>query len=811
MLKNYFTTAFRNFWRNKTFTAINVLSLAIGICASLVIYLMVHYEFSFDKFEQDRERIYRVVSIMQFPDQSFKNSGVPAPLPAAARNEITGIEDASHFILFYLPKVTTAGNGNAPGIFKKQEHVIFADDHYFSLFHYQWLAGSPESFKEPNQVVLTESRAKLYFPNNDVTRVIGKRITYDDSTEVTVAGVVKDLDEITDFTFEDFISLTTVSHSNLKNDMGWDEWGSINSASQFFIKLNPGTSTATIEKQLADLRTKYVKDDQMDTNHHLQSLSDVHFNADYDNFDQQQADASVLFALLSVAAFLLFLGCVNFVNLNTANASQRAKEIGIRKTLGGSRRQLIFQFLGETFTLTFFSTVLSLVLVPWLLKIFSDFIPAGVKFSMVTEPHVLLFLAALMMTVTLVAGFYPALILSGYKPVTVMKNHAVSAGATTQKAWLRKSLTVTQFIGAQFFIIATILVSKQIQYSLNKDLGFRKDAIINIRTPYSSNHDNQMALVNTFKSIPGIEKVCFAGAPPAYNGKSSQTMAFEQDEKKVETTVQVKYGDSDYFNLYGMKLLAGRYLSHPTDSTTEYLINENYARFLGFQHPEDAIGKMLDHNGPLPIVGVLQDFNTASTRDAIGPVIYTSASRNYAMLHVLLKPQTADGTTWKNAINKMEEGWKQVYPEQDFEYHFYDETIASFYENEQQISRLLTWATALAILISCLGLFGLAIYTTNQRTKEIGVRKVLGATVQQIVLLLSKDFAQLIMLAFLIAVPLAWWTTHRWLENFAYRTNLTWWVFAAGGSMMLIISLTILSIRTIRAANANPVKSLRME
>ncbi|HUM46235.1 MAG TPA: ABC transporter permease, partial [Chitinophagales bacterium] len=317
-------------------------------------------------------------------------------------------------------------------------------------------------------------------------------------------------------------------------------------------------------------------------------------------------------------------------------------------------------------------------------------------------------------------------------------------------------------------------------------------------------------LLEKLKAIPEIESVCLAGAPPAYNGTSSQTMSFEDGDKKIETTVEFKNADEDYFRLYNMKLLAGRF-PKPSDTTAEYLINENYARFLGFKNPEDAVGKMLTHNHPVPIVGVLKDFNSKSMRTAIAPLIYTSAANNYSSFHILLKPRGNDGKLWQTAISKMKDSWNQVYTEDDFEYHFYDETIASFYENEQNISRLLSWATALAILISCLGLLGLAIYTTNQRTKEIGVRKVLGATVQQIVVLLSKDFMQLIALAFVIAVPLAWWAMHKWLDNFAYRTTIDWWVFLSGGSLMLLIALTILCLRTFRAANANPVRALRSE
>ena len=809
MIKNYFVTALRSFWRNKAFTAINILSLAIGISAALVIYLIVHYEYSFDKFEKDAGHIYRVVNVMHFPDQEFKNSGVAFPLPVALRKEVTGIEESSHFIVWEEANVSIPIVNSVPKVYRKQPNIIFADGHYFNLFNYDWIAGSPENFRSAGEVVLTESRAKAYFSYSNSADIIGQLITYNDSTIVTVAGVVKDLNEITDFTFKEFISLATLTSSGLKNDYAIDEWGSITSSSQCFVKLSPAAAPGNIEKQLASLLMKHQEKDKSDMHYLLQPLSDLHFSKDYDNFQQHQADQAVLSGLMVVAFFLLLLGCINFINLNTAQATYRAKEIGIRKTMGGSKSQLIFQFLSETLVLTLLSTMLSLLLTPWLLKVFSDFIPPAINFSTVTEPHVIIFLSLLIIIVSVLAGFYPALVLSGFQPVTVLKNQIGINSGKTGKAWLRKSLTVTQFAGAQFFIIATILVGKQIHYSLTKDLGFRKDAIVYMGIPY---HDKAKSgvLLNKLKSIPEIEKACLAGPPPASSGVTMQTMAFEQDGKKTESTVQLKYGDDEFFNLYGMKLLAGNY-PQPSDTLREFIINETYAKLLGFRHPQEAIGKMIEHNKPVPIVGVVRDFNSSSTKNIIGPVACSANASNYNCFHVLLKSPKDEAKTWQSAISKMETAWKEVYPDQDFNYHFFDESIAAFYKNEENISKLLSWATGLAVLISCLGLFGLAIYTTNQRTREIGVRKVLGATVGQIMLLLSRDFLALLLIAFVVAVPLAWWVMQQWLENFAYHTALNWWIFAGGGTIMLCVALTILCIRTAKAASANPVKSLRVE
>jgi len=821
MIKNYFKTAWRNFRRNKIFSLINISGLAIGISSALVIYLIVQFEFSFDKFRKDKDRIYRIVSDMTFPGGSvFKNSGVPMPMAKALRSDITGIEMATHFVTTYQAKVSVPfAGGQSPAEFKKQNQIVYADEFYFLFFDYDWLAGSQQSaLKDPFQVVLTESRAKNYFGNLSATDIIGKQIIYNDTIKTTVAGIVKDPDEkATDFRFKEFISLATVMTTGLKDHFGGDEWSSITSDSQLFIKLGKGTTPKQVEAQLPGLRKKYLKatEGKDDTYNHLQALTEMHFNADYDAFDQRQAHKPTLYGLLAVAAFLLLLGCINFINLTTAQAAQRAKEIGIRKTLGSGKLQLIFQFLSETFLLTLLATVLSIVITPWLLKIFDDFIPPEITFSSISQPHVWIFLAILVLLMTLFSGFYPAWVLTKFRPVTVLKNQLHTGTTQSRKAWLRKTLTVTQFVIAQFLVIATIVVSKQINYSLNKELGYKKEAIVYFHTPrnfFSDKEDNRrFALFEKIKAIPEIEKISLGGAAPAHQGASSTTMKMNNGGKDIELMVETVNADPDYFDIYEMKLAAGKF-PEQSDTLKEYLVNETYAKALGFSKPADAVGKLIDKNKKkIPIVGVLADFHTKSTHEAIKLLAYSSARKNSYTFHLALKSQTGSPGLWKASLVKVEKEFKKIYPEDDFKYEFFDETIAAFYKTEQNISRLLKWSAGLCIFISCLGLLGLVIYTTNSRTKEIGVRKVLGASVTQIVSLLSKDLASLVVIAFIIASPLAWLAMNKWLRDFVYRTNLSWWVFAACGISMLVIAIVILCVRTIKAAVANPVKSLRTE
>ena len=815
MFKNYITIALRNFRRNKLFSLINVLGLAIGISASLVIYLIVQYEFSFDKFWKDKERIYRVTSNMHFPDQDFKNSGVPGPLPIAVRNEVPGIGSSTVFwALGNFGNKVTIQSGIEKKVFKQQKNMVYADNHYFNVFPYKWIAGSPSTaLKQPGQVVLTSSRAKSYFPSGDLSNAIGKTIIYDDSVKAVVSGIVENIQEITDFTFQEFVSLSTFEQF-LKNSRGYGEWGSISSSSQFFIKLKPGIKPHGIRTAINAVRTKHSeKNDYLKTDHALQPLNDIHFNHDFDNFDQRQAHTPTLYGLLAVAGFLLLLGCINFINLTTAQASQRSKEIGVRKTMGSSRSHLIFQFLSETIVLTLTATAISILMTPWILKIFSDYIPDGLDFQLL-KPHIIIFISLLVLIVGILSGIYPALVLSRFKPVLVLKNVAYANTSRSRTAWIRKTLTVSQFVIAQFFIIATMIVGKQIRFTLNQELGFRKEAIINFSAPFTKgveSNNSRQVLYAKLKSIPEIEDLSLAGSPPASSSLSMQTMKFRKDGKDLETTVEIKHADTSYLSLYNMKLLAGRNLQQ-SDTVREYLVNEAYLKFLGYKNPAEILGKYMEHGpSPIPVVGVIADVNSKSLHQAIQPLAYTSSATRHFTFHVALRPEQANTDAWRKAITKIEKAWKEVYPEEEFNYSFFDESIAKFYKKEQDIARLLNWCTGLSIFISCLGLLGLVIYTTSQRTKEIGVRKVLGASVSQIVALISKDFMQLVILAFIIAAPLSWWAMLNWLQNFAYRTGISWWIFVAAGISMLLLALVVLSLQTIRSAMVNPVKSLRTE
>jgi predicted permease len=817
MLKTYFKTALRNLIRNKAFSFINIIGLSIGISAALVIFLIVQYDFSFDKFQKNGDRIYRVVSVFGFSGEVYKNSGVTSPLGNTMRKEATGLEIIAPFRIWDESEKLTvpAFSGHPQVTLKNENKIVFADEAYFKLIPYQWLAGSPtSSLNEPNQVVLTEKAAQLYFPKSSQADIIGKEIIFDDTVRARVTGLVKNLERNTDFTFTTFVSRITLEKTGLRG-MDRDHWNNTNGNSQLFVQLAPGTSVTSVEKQLNGLLEKYQKKEEGDnstTELKLQPLSDLHFNADFGNFDHHIANKNTLYGLLAVAAFLLLLGCINFINLTTAQGSQRAKEIGIRKTMGSSKQQLIFQFLIETFFITLIATILSIAFTPLLLKVFGDFIPPELHFNLLEQPVMMAFLVVLVVLVSFLAGFYPAMVLSGFRPVNVLKNQSNFTPGKSRKAWVRKGLTVSQFAIAQFFILATLVVGQQIHYTLNKDLGFQKNAIIHFTTNYRDTVKSHKAvLAEKIKAIPEVAMMGMSSGTPASNSSSSTTIKYKDGKKELASDVQMKFADTSYLNQFQLKLLAGKNFTQ-SDTVKEFLINETYARFLGFSNPGDAIGKYVEwQQKQVPIIGVLADFHQKSLHQKIKPLALGNGSNILRTFSITLQPKNADGSNWKAAIAKIEKCWKEVYPADDFDYAFLDQTVANFYASEQHISSLLRWATGLTVFISCLGLLGLVIYTTNQRTKEIGVRKVLGASITHIVSILTKDFILLIVIAFLIATPVAWWAANNWLENFAYRTSINIWLFLGAGLLTITVALITISFQTIKAAAANPVMSLRTE
>jgi putative ABC transport system permease protein len=815
MLRNYLNIALRNLWRNKLYSVLNVTGLAIGISACLVIYLIVRYEFSFDTYHADRDRIYRVYS--QFTGSyEGTNSGVPTPLPAAVRSRFTGIEVSTGFFTYYA-KVQIPAEKEKLKAFDYQNDIILAEPQYFTLLPaYQWLAGSPTaSLGAPFQVVLTESKAKTYFGSAEPAQLLGRQVHYNDSLVVTVSGIVKDLPQPSDFYFNDFISFSTVPQTWLKYETNLADWDNTNSAGQFFVKLAPGTRTEKITAQFRSL-VKEINERYKDigvgsVDYRLQPLPEMHFGYQLHIFDgSRAAHLPTLKALGLVALLLLLIAAINFINLITAQAARRAKEVGVRKVLGGTRRELIQQFLSETLVLTTLATLLSLLLADLAIRFFREFIPAGVVFQL-SDPFTWLFLLLTIGIVSLLSGAYPAFVLSSYAPVLALKNQAFVSGNKTRTASLRKGLIVFQFAAAQVLIVGTLMVGRQIDFMLNKEMGFARDEIVCLRTP-SQLPDKRLILHQKLAQLSEVVQSSLHFRPPAWNAVSSTSIKYHRGKEVLEHSVHRKFGDTAYIHLYQIPLLAGRNLL-PGDSIREFLINETYAHLLGFQRPEQALGHMLEYEDQLfPIVGVMKDFHVRSLHERIPPVVVAcDALAAYHYLGLRLNTRGKSAEEVATLLEKMGGIYKEVYPDEKFDYAFMDNAIAGFYQTEQRMAKLMKTATGISLLLSCLGLFGLATFTAQQRTKEIGIRKVLGATVTNIVSLLSQDFVKLLLVANFIAWPLAWWGVSEWLRDFAYPVGISWGIFIAAGFAALVVALLTVSYQAIKAALANPVKSLRTE
>ena len=814
MLKNYIKIAWRNIWKNKLFSAINVISLAIGLSASFVIGLMVYYDFSFDTFHEDGDRIYRVVTDFETPQGNYKNGGVTPPMRIAAKEQLTGVEQSAYFYNWWISEAKAEANKQT---FKDPERIILTEASYFDIFQYKWIAGSKATaLQQPNSVVLTRKRAEAYFPNMPLAAVMGQSLVYDGTISATVSGIVEDFDKRTDLHFNEFISLETAKQTESSDQIFGDDWGNTNNASQLYIKIAQQSTPEQIKTQLATLSEAHVDADMLKYNNkrtfNLQALSDLHFDHEYGayGYSGYEADKGILISLVFVALFLLLLGSINFINLNTAQAASRAKEIGVRKTMGSSKRQLVLQFLGETFLLTLIAALCSVVFCVLALKAFDSFMAEGIELSLMLTPWFAALVVVLVIVITLLSGFYPGVVLSRFKPARVLKG---SVSSSKEKGVLRQVLTVSQFAIAQVFVIATLLVGKQIYYMMHQDLGFNTEAVAYLQTPWDDfSIDKRLVLEQELKRIPEIQNVSLGGMPPASFNMATRMGIFKKDGQEFIQELQILNGDTEYLKLYDIELLAGRPALN--DTIEEYVINETGMRAFGFKDPEKIVGQYLELNSHQRlIVGVMQDFNQRSLKDKVMPLMLTGdTSRdrrtNFRTLHVKL---TGASSGWQNTIAKVEQLYQEVYPGEEFRLSFVDESISKFYKQEQRIATLLNWATGLAVLISCLGLLGLVIHTTSRRTKEIGIRKVLGASILQINALLCTDFLKLVIVAYVIALPIAWWGLQQWLEDYAYKTEMSWWVFALSGLGMMLLAVLIMSFKTLKAAIANPVKALRTE
>jgi predicted permease len=821
MLRNYWRIAWRSLARNKVYAFINLLGLALGICGCLVLFLITSYEFSFDDRHPEGDRVYRIVGDRVDPTgvSGFLNS--PYDDLAGFETQIAGFE-ATAGVHPYRLKIAVGPktfDNRVPG--SNSSTTVFTTSGWFQVFRYEWLAGSPGSLDVPNHVVLTQSRARLYFGDLPVDKMIGRTVTYADSLTVEVTGIVRDYSGNTDLGQTDFLSVTTATNSFLKQDIPTADWSSLQPhRGMAFIRLLPGVEPAAVNARFADYIGKHVhfRNPGARLTMYLQPLKDLHFTRDFHRGDDgdswRKPYLPTLYAMMGVAVFILLIAAVNFINLSTAVSMSRAREVGVRRVMGSRKVNIRVQFLLETLLVTVFAGVLAILLVNPMLALFSDYVPEGVHFHLWSW-RTLGFLAGMTLVTTLLAGLYPAWILSSYNPVITLKASATTAGGR-QGVGLRRGLIVFQFAVSLLFIIGSLVVGRQIAYMNHADKGFNTDRVLTV-TDWFDPAEKLQVYAQSIKGIPGVEKLLLQGTAPMGFAQNMDNFMFTPTHGELHM-VSAHMGNEDYLPFYEMRLVAGRNVL-PGDSLRELVINETLARQMGAPTPAGAVGRSLytmNMDGsvgrPLPVVGVVADFHVSSFHDPIPPVVIENLAARKNSIAIKLAPEEKDSKAVAAVIAQLEARWKEQFPaDRSFQSAFLDESISWLFGQEKKTVWLVNMAMGLTIFISCMGLFGLGLFTTRRRAKEISIRKVLGARVGSIVGLLSRDFALLVALAFFIATPLAWWATHQWLQDFVYRTKLDWWVFALAGLGALAVALVTVSVQAVRAALMNPVVHLRNE
>lgn len=813
MIKSYFKIAWRSIIRKKVYTVIHVLGLSFGICACIVLYLIISYEFGFDNFHPDKKRIYRVIAnVTETTGDKLNFVRVPAALSVEGRSGLSGM-DAIAGIIPYNAKISVL-DGDKPvkhfeGRTGESNYVTtaIAEPAYFDIFKYEWLAGnSRTALRSPFTVVLTEKKARQYFGAISLDKIIGKQVVYQDSLMVSVSGIVKEWDKNSDLAFTDFISFATLQESFLKNNISMDSWKQGDLSAWVFTKLAPGISTARLNAQM-DVLSKKHADPFTKLTLKLEPLSNIHFNADIIENPIRTAHKPTLYSLVGISIFILILAIINFINLSTAQSIQRAKEIGVRKVLGSSRRSLVFQFFTEMLLLTLFSVLLAVTFVTPVLGFFQSFIPKGITFDFY-KASTYSFLLIITIVTSVLAGLYPAKVLSSYLPALSLKG--AGASKNSENWMLRKGLIVFQFAVSLLFIIGSIVITNQLEYTRKKDLGFVSKAIVTVETPRNEGFAKVAAAARMVKQIPGVSNVALQWVSPMTDNARGMKLKFKSTDTKDFWVTQVA-GNEEFVPLYQIKLLAGRNLVK-ADSVKEFVINETLSRLMGDKIPAKSLGKILYWNDkPYPVTGVVADFHTSSLHDPITPLCIINRPDRESAIAIRLASTVNQPGSIKTTLSRIENEWKKIYPGAIFNYRFYDESLALLYKKDEQTATLINAAMFITIFISCMGLFGLCMFIAERRKKEIGIRKILGASIVDIISMISKDFIVLVIIALLIASPIAWYFMDRWLQDFTYRIKISWWVFVIAGVSAILIALLTISFQAIKTAIANPVKSLRTE
>lgn len=807
MIKNFVKTAFRSLLKNKGFTAINILGLALGLATCLLIVFYVIDELSYDRYNTKADRIYKLNTDIKFGGNASSYAIGPPPLAAEAASNLPEVEKATRLLIA------------ADIRFKKGEEninetkVAYADSTLFDVFTLPMLKGSPKTaLKEPNTIVLTERAAQKYFNTTDA---VGRFLTLVNSNvNYKVTGVIENMPGQSHFNFDYILSMSTLEGSRA------NVWNSFIYSTYLLVK--PGTNEASLAKKLDALFQKHFVQQPgfnaaafaKNGNYvrvNVTHLTDIHLFSNRQYELGTNSSITYIYIFSAIALFILLIACINFMNLSTARSANRAREVGVRKVLGSSRKYLIAQFLSESLLITLVATIIA-VLAAWLLlPLFNGIAGKELGITLQTIGWLLPSVIVIIIVVGVLAGAYPAFYLSAFQPINVLKGK-LSAGF--KGGGFRNFLVVLQFSVSIFLIIGTIVIYNQLNYIQHKNLGFDRSQVVVVKNTVGLS--NAKTFKEQVKQIAGVSNASLSGFLPTGSLRQPNSVFTNRvPNSRNALFTEIWPVDEDYLPTMGMKLSQGRnFEKGAIADSTGMIINETAARMLGFSN--DPIGKKLyyvpEREGSSDttireyrVIGVIKDFNFASLRDNITPVVMMLSNNNGALSIKL------SGNNVTPYVTQIQNKWNQLSPNQHFEYSFMDEDFNTAYRTEHRTGKLFMIFTTLAVVIACLGLFSLAAYAAEQRNKEIGIRKVLGASVSAIVGMLSKDFIKLVLISFAIAAPLAWLVMHKWLQGFAYRQNIQWWVVAAAGAGALVIAFVTISTQSFKAAVANPAESLKGE
>ncbi|MDF2188108.1 ABC transporter permease [Paraflavitalea sp. CAU 1676] len=799
MFRNYFKTAFRNFRRNKAYSIINILGLSIGLACGMLIILYVKDELSFDRFHVQKDNIYRIGMKRIKPDGSVDGMGgytgyFPGPRFKANIPEIRA-----------FVRVQANERDVQTGQDMKSQGVHLVDSNFFSVFSFPLLSGNPRTaLRDPQSVVITEEIAERQF---GTTEAMGKTIMIRDEEDklipYTVTGVAKECPQNSSLKFKVLLPLV-VSAKEEAQGMNW-----LNFFLNTFVVMQPGADTKAVEAKMKRVYEADAKDailqaakdygDNSATFYNLQPLTDIHLSKDYkaENGLTDASNPTYSYILSGIALFILLIACINFVNLTVARSIKRAKEIGIRKVIGGERRQLIFQFLGESFFLSLLAFLLAIALVQLSLPMFNKMANKALSLSYLLDFKLVAGFIGLFLVTTLLAGFYPSLVLSAYNPVKTLYSRFTLAG----KNYLQKSLVVLQFGLASFLIVGTIVIYTQFNYLTREPLGYDDSNLVWVGLPNIHGAQAQVYRNELLKNN-AITQVSFK------NGGGWFTVAKVNGDK--ETSFAYETIDDTYIPSLKIPVIQGRNFSgaHVSDSTKAVVVNEEFVKRAGWKSPiGQEVNFWYNNNEKYTVVGVVKNYHFESLSMEIKPQLFTmKPSHSYGRAYIKIKPGTATA-----ALRHIEKVSRSLYPLNPYAYVFKDDENLKYYEWEARWKNIILFGAVLTIFVSCIGLFGLSVLSAEKRVKEIGVRKVLGASVSNVVAILSKDFMKLVSLALVFSLPLAWFAANKWLENYPYRIHMSWWMLALGALLVILIALITVSFNAIKAAVANPVKSLRSE